>query len=87
MIGGAAVCRSNDTELYNHPSIALDLFLEFRPAHFILNNLQTMQSFVAPTESGLALTVRGRGPDVVLIHGSLGDLLCWMMSGRACGTD
>ena len=36
-----------------------------------------MQSVVAPTESGLALAVRGRGPDVVLIHGSLGDYRQW----------
>ena len=36
-----------------------------------------MQLVVAPTESGLALAVRGRGPDVVLIHGSLGDYRQW----------
>lgn len=36
-----------------------------------------MQSVVAPPESGLALSVRGRGPDVVLVHGSLGDYRQW----------
>jgi pimeloyl-ACP methyl ester carboxylesterase len=36
-----------------------------------------MHSVVAPTESGLALAVRGGGPDVVLIHGSLGDYRQW----------
>ena len=36
-----------------------------------------MQSVIAPTESGLALAVRGSGPDVVLVHGSLGDYRQW----------
>ena len=41
-----------------------------------------MQSLVAPTESGLALSVRGRGPDVVLVHGSLGDYRQWSAIGE-----
>lgn len=36
-----------------------------------------MHSLVAPAESGLALSLRGGGPDVVLIHGSLGDYRQW----------
>jgi pimeloyl-ACP methyl ester carboxylesterase len=32
---------------------------------------------------GLALTARGRGPDVVLIHGALGDYRQWEPIGRA----
>jgi len=36
-----------------------------------------MQSVVAPAESGLALSVYGSGPDIVLIHGSLGDYRQW----------
>jgi pimeloyl-ACP methyl ester carboxylesterase len=36
-----------------------------------------MQSVTAPTESGLALAVRGSGPDVVLVHGSLADYRQW----------
>ena len=36
-----------------------------------------MASVVAPPKSGLTLAVRGRGPDVVLIHGSLGDYRQW----------
>jgi non-heme chloroperoxidase len=36
-----------------------------------------MPSVIAPAESGLALSVRGGGPDVILIHGSLGDYRQW----------
>jgi pimeloyl-ACP methyl ester carboxylesterase len=35
--------------------------------------------------AGLALTTRGRGPDVVLIHGALGDYRQWEPFGRAFG--
>jgi non-heme chloroperoxidase len=41
-----------------------------------------MQSVVAPTESGLALAVRGHGHDVVLVHGSLGDYRQWNAIGE-----
>jgi pimeloyl-ACP methyl ester carboxylesterase len=53
------------------------MFFWRSPTNLVLNNLQTMQSVIAPTESGLALAVRGRGPDAVLIHGSLGDYRQW----------
>jgi pimeloyl-ACP methyl ester carboxylesterase len=33
--------------------------------------------------AGLALTARGRGPDVVLVHGALGDYRQWEPIGRA----
>lgn len=37
--------------------------------------------------AGLALTARGRGPDVVLVHGALGDYRQWEPMGRALSRD
>ena len=45
-----------------------------------------MESIVAPAESGISLSARGHGSDVVLVHGAVGDYRQWNEIGDILST-